>query len=405
MDLIQRFLKYVAFDTQSKDDSNTSPSTMKQKLLATYLVKEIQEMGVKEVFTDEFGYVYAFIKGNKPGTPIGFIAHMDTATETSGKDVLPNVIENYDGKDIELGNNVVMKVQDFPNLKKALNHTIITTSGNTLLGADDKAGIAIIVSFIEKLIKASTIPHPDILITFTPDEEVGRGTEHFNFDYYKEKGCSLAYTLDGGDIDTIEYENFNACSATYTIHGKTIHPGSAKNKMVNSALIAMEINSMLPKNMVPSLTEGYEGFFHLIHMEGSCEKTTLSYIVRNHDRNEFNKQKEMLVSIQNYINQVYKEKTVDLVMKDSYYNMKDQIMKNPIVLENAVKGLLRTGITSHFDPIRGGTDGARLSFSGILTPNLGTGGENYHGIYEYLDCDDALKMVDALINIATIYTE
>jgi tripeptide aminopeptidase len=371
-------------------------------------VEELTSLGVQDVCFDDYGYVYGYLPGNVQNkNTIGFIAHMDTATETSGKDIHPTIIHNYDGKTIVINEkkNLTLSPKDFPHLNQQKNHTLIVTDGTTLLGADDKAGIAIIFTALETWLSNPALPHPGIVVTITPDEEVGRGTEHFNYAYYQEKNCSMAYTLDGGDPNIIEFENFNAASAQITITGKTIHPGSAKGKMVNSLLIAMEVNAMLPQNMKPSLTENHEGFYHLIEMNGSCGETRMHYLIRNHDKKEFAWQKEFFTQITDFINQKYGSDTMKSIVKDSYYNMKELILTKPILLENAVKAEKRVGLNPSFEPIRGGTDGASLTFKGIYTPNLGTGGANYHGPQEYLDVFEAESMVKVLLELGKIYTE
>ena len=327
-------------------------------------------------------------------TAVGLIAHLDTATEMSGANVNPQIIENYDGKDIILNKDlgIVMSVKEFPALVKYAGKTLITTDGTTLLGADDKAGVAIIMEVVKTLMENPEIPHPTILITFTPDEEVGMGTHTFNYDYYKQYNCTTAFTLDGDDINTINFENFNAASATITVKGKAIHPGSAKNKMVNSMHLAMEFHSMLPVDMVPAKTEKYEGFNHLNHMEGTVEETVMHYIIRNHDMKKFEEQKNLFVTITNFLNSKYGEEFFTLDLQDSYFNMR----------ECAIKALQKEGIEPTLEPIRGGTDGARLTFGGITTPNLGTGGGNYHGKYEYVCLDEMKKMVSIVIRLLDI---
>jgi len=404
---ITRFLNYVTFDTQSDPNSTTCPSTKRQLALGTYLVDELHKIGITNAYLDEFGYVYGFLEANKPtATTIGFIAHMDTSFDCSGNNIHPQIIENYDGKDILLNKDkqMMLSPNEFDSLKKKMGHTLITTDGSTLLGADDKAGICIIICAIEKII-TEKLDHPNIILTFTPDEEIGEGTSHFNYKYYQERNCHLAYTLDGGDIKYLSFENFNAASCKLTIHGKSIHPGSAKGKMVNSMLIASEIIQLFPKAEVPELTENKEGFFHLSNINGNVEETTLSYIIRNHDFNLFTKQKELVEKMVTFINDKYGKETVSLEMNDSYYNMREIILKEPVILEYAIKAMKRNGIEPEFEAIRGGTDGARLSFEGILTPNLGTGGENFHGPFEYLDVTDMKKMIQVVITLAHLFIE
>lgn len=400
--LKNRFLKYISFDTQSDESSKTIPSTSKQKELGKFLKNELNNLGLTNAFIDEFGYVYAYLESNcHSDKTIGLISHMDTSDEASGANVKPVIIENYKGQIInvnkELG--VILNPSELPYLLKQLGHELITTDGTTLLGADDKAGIAIIMTAIDELINGK-IDYPNIIITFTPDEEIGRGTDKFNYDFYKEHNCSIAYTIDGGEPNYINYENFNAASAIITINGKSIHPGSAKGKMINSQLIAMEFNSLLPSNMLPSLTDGYEGFNHLTSIEGTVSKTTMSYIIRNHDMNKFNQQKELFLFATDFLNKKYGANTINTQINDSYYNMKDLVLTNKDILTKVEDALKENGLEPVYDPIRGGTDGARLTYSGILTPNLGTGGQNYHGPFEYLDVDEASTMVNVVKSLA-----
>ena len=405
MTALEYFLDLVKYDTQSNPYSGKTPSSDGQLVLGSHLVDVLKSIGLDNAYIDEFGYVYAYLPSNcGANKTIGLIAHMDTSFDASGKDIKPRVIENYDGTNISLNNTTHLSTDEFPSLLKKKGHTLVVTDGTTLLGADDKAGIAIILKVISEILKTNE-PYPNIIITFTPDEEIGEGTDHFNFDYYKEKNCSYAYTLDGGDVSEINFENFNAASAKVTINGKSIHPGSALHKMVNSQLIAMEFQSMLPSHLVPELTAGYTGFFHLTRTEGSVEKTTLEYIIRNHDIDVFNNQKELILSIGDYLNKKYYNGIVEIELVDSYFNMKELILQHSEVLEHAIKALKRNKIEPTFVPIRGGTDGARLSFGGIYTPNLGTGGENFHGPFEYLDVTDMNKMVNVVISLLKVITE
>ena len=407
MDSVKRFLNYVSFDTQSNPYTNISPSTNGQLELGKYLVSELISLGVVNAYMDEYGYVYGYIKSNCNSTKtIGLIAHMDTSFDASGKNIKPVIIDKYDGSVINYENNssISLSPKEFPSLNKKIGHTLICTDGTTLLGADDKAGICIIMSTIEKILVNNT-NYPNIIITFTPDEEIGEGTKNFNYEYYKQYNCNLAYTLDGGDIEEISFENFNAASCVVKITGKSIHPGSAKGKMINSQLIAMEFQAMLPQDALPSLTEGYEGFYHLTRMEGSVEESTLEYIIRNHDSNKFKLQKELVYEIEKYLNNKYGQDTVKVIVEDSYLNMRELVLQHPEILEYAIKGLKRNKLEPYFLPIRGGTDGAHLSYNGIYTPNLGTGGENFHGPYEYLDVTDMNRMIDVLITILKIITE
>ena len=396
--LKQRFLKYISFDTQSCDESNTIPSTMKQKDLGEYLANELSSLGISEAFMDEHGYVYAYIPSNCGSeNTLGLIAHLDTSDEASGKNVNPQIIEKYDGGIIPLNKELGLNLdpKEFNYLNQIIGHYLITTDGTTLLGADDKAGIAIIMTVVEELLN-SNIEYPNLIITFTPDEEIGRGTEAFNYKYYAEKNCKYAYTLDGGEPNVINFENFNAASCVVTLTGKSIHPGSAKNKMINASLVAMEFNDLLPSNMVPSLTDNYEGFNHLVDISGSVSSAKLVYIIRNHDLNIFNSQKELFVKAAEYLNCKYGYDICNVNIKDSYFNMKEIVVKHPIILEKAEEALKENGFTPIYEPIRGGTDGARLTFEGIITPNLGTGGQNFHGPFEYLDVTESSKMVEVV---------
>lgn len=396
MKTIDKFINYVKFDTQSEYNSTTFPSTLKQKDLGAYLVKELQDMGLENAYMDEFGYVYAILKSNVGSDKsIGLIAHMDTATEVSGKNVNPQIIKNYDGNTITLLNGLQINPKTYSSLKKATGHTLITTDGTTLLGADDKAGIAIIMETVEQLINSKEAKYPNVYICFTPDEEIGSGTDHFNYDYFK---VDFAYTIDGASTDTISFENFNAATAIVDITGYNIHPGDAKNKMVNSTLIAMEFNNMLPSNQTPATTEGYEGFFHLNSINGDVENTKLNYLIRNHNKDKFNSQKELMIKATEYLNKKYGH-IVNLQIIDSYFNMSELVMKKPLSLELPVKAMLANKIDAKFLPIRGGTDGARLTYEGIVCPNLGTGSYNHHGVLEYADIDEMNQMVCILITL------
>ena len=396
MKTIDKFINYGKFDTQSEYNSNTFPSTLKQKDLGAYLVKELQDMGLDNAYMDKFGYVYAILKSNVGSDKsIGLIAHMDTATEVSGKNVNPQIIKNYDGNTITLLNGLQINPKTYSSLKKATGHTLITTDGTTLLGADDKAGIAIIMETVEQLINSEEAKYPNVYICFTPDEEIGSGTDHFNYDYFK---VDFAYTIDGASTDTISFENFNAATAIVDITGYNIHPGDAKNKMVNSTLIAMEFNNMLPSNQTPATTEGYEGFFHLNSINGDVENTKLNYLIRNHNKDKFNSQKELMIKATEYLNNKYGN-IVNLQIIDSYFNMSELVMKKPLSLELPVKAMLANKIDAKFLPIRGGTDGARLTYEGIVCPNLGTGSYNHHGVLEYADIDEMNQMVNILITL------
>lgn len=405
MNIKERFLKYVSLDTQSNPSSGLHPSSKKEFALGNLLVEELHSLGIENAFIDEYCYVYAFIPTNCNSTKtVGLIAHMDTAPDASGENVKPNIIDFYTGNIITVNEelNIKLDPKEFPRLNKQLGHELITTDGTTLLGADDKAGIAIIMDAISNI---DMIEHPNIIITFTPDEEIGEGTEKFNFEYYKEHNCSLAYTLDGDDPSIINYENFNAASAIVKIHGKSIHPGSAKGKMINSMHLGMEFHNMLPVYKTPENTEKYEGFNHLHGMSGNVEETTLAYIIRNHDLKEFESQKEEFKRITEYLNNKYGENLFELTIADSYFNMKEIVLNHHEALEYINEALIMSGLNPETEPIRGGTDGARLSFGGIVTPNLGTGGANFHGPYEYVDVDEMKAMVRVVHNLLQIISE
>ncbi len=401
MDLVKRFLKYVSFDTQSDENSTTTPSTTKQIILAKYLVNELKSIGCQDVFVDEYGIVYATIPTNvdQKVPTIGFIAHMDTSPDCSGKDIKPRIILSYDGKDIHLNEHSIMKVEEFPTLKNNQGEDLIVTDGTTLLGADDKAGIAIIVESAYRILQDKQLRHGDIKIAFTPDEEIGRGTENFDVQYFN---CDYAYTLDGGDIYTIEYENFNAASADVQINGINIHPGSAKNKMINSILLAKEFDDLLPKNEIPSKTEMYEGFHHLNAIQGNVETTNLQYILRNHDYFLLQRQMDDFIHAKEIINEKYHDHFVEVTFKENYKNMKEVILANPEVLNKVTNAYKNLKIPYQFMPIRGGTDGANLSFKGLPCPNLGDGGYNFHGRYEYVSITQMRKMVKILLEIIKI---
>ena len=399
MNIRDRFIEYVKIDTQSDESSNTYPSTTKQLDLAKKLVEELQQLGISNAYLDKYGIVYAKIPTNTDEIvdKIGLIAHMDTSPDCSGKGVEPRIIEKYNGEDIVLNKDekIILDTKTFPSLLKNVGETLVVTNGKTLLGADDKAGIAIIMTFIEKLL-ASGIKQGQISIAFTPDEEIGRGTDNFNIE---EFDADYAYTLDGGDIHYIEYENFNAASAIVKIHGISIHPGSAKDKMINSILVAEEFNDLLPSDMIPSKTEGYQGFNHLCDIKGNCEYTEMEYIIRNHTKSIFEKQKKDFEIAKNILNHKYGYEIVEVIIEDSYENMRTYIEKDPRSLDRAVNVYKKLNIEHEFEPIRGGTDGARLTVMGLPTPNLGTGGYNYHGRFEYASLTQMSKMVDILLEL------
>lgn len=394
----ERLLKYVTFETQSSEETHTTPSTPNQKVFGNYLVNELKELGRSEAAMDENGYVYATIPATDPKAPvIGLIAHMDTAPSASDKNVKASVIR-YEGGDIVLNeeNNIIMKADDFEHLKNYIGQELIVTDGTTLLGADDKAGVAEIVTLVEELMNDQTHLHGKIRIAFTPDEEIGEGADHFNV---KEFGAEYAYTVDGGALGELEYENFNAAWASVTINGVNIHPGEAKNKMRNASLYAMEFNQMLPADQIPANTEGYEGFFHLCEMNGTEEQAHLKYIIRDHDRARFEERKAYITRVVSYLNQKYGEETVELEMNDSYYNMKEKIEPCMYIVERAKAAMERADVVPVIVPIRGGTDGARLSYEGLPCPNLSTGGHNFHGRFEYIPVVSMDKMVQVLKEI------
>lgn len=403
MSLIERFIRYVKIDTQSDADSNSVPSTSKQFDLLNLLKQELMDLGVKEIRLDATGNLYATIPANiqKNSPSIGLMAHVDTASEMSGKNVKPNVVKNYDGKVIPLNEQlqVYLDPKVFPSLKKHKGKTLVTTDGTTLLGADDKAGIAIIMSFVEALKDHPEIKHGPIQIGFTSDEEIGRGVVHFDPKLFK---ADFAYTLDGGPIGEINYENFNASSAVVTVQGKAIHPGSAKNQMINSQTIAAAFHLALPKDLKPETTDGYEGFIHLTQSIGGVEKTELRYIIRHHDIKELKKQEKMMTDLMNAMNKNLKQKLIHIEIKPSYFNMAPEIKKKPEGLNRALKAYQNLGVNVKAVPIRGGTDGANLTYKGVPTPNLATGGENYHGKYEFLVVEDAEFMVKVLTEIVRI---
>ena len=401
MSVKEKFLDYVRFDTQSDETSATIPSTEKQKTLGAHLVEEMQRIGIADARMDEHGYVYGSIPANcEKKNTIGFIAHMDTSPDFSGKDVKPRVIEQYDGGDIVLNEalGIVTSVSDFPALQKRAGKTLIVTDGTTLLGADDKAGIAEILQMAEEILR-DDLPHGTVKIAFTPDEEIGNGPVKFDVAGF---GCDFAYTVDGGDLGELEYENFNGASARVAVKGLSVHPGSAKNKMINAMTVAMEFASLLPKHEVPENTEGYEGFAHLVGMQGEIEHATLDYIIRDHDRTLFENRKEKFRLAADFLNRKYGRALVTVELKDTYYNMKEKILPHMEIIETAKAAMLKNGVEPNIIPIRGGTDGARLSFMGLPCPNLCTGGENAHGKHEFAVLEDMEKIVDILKTIVEI---
>lgn len=401
MKAAERFLKYVTYHTTSNEESTTVPSTDRQKVFGQALVEEMKELGISDAKMDENGYVSGSIKaseGRENDPVIGLISHMDTSPSMSGENVKPVIIKNYEGGDIVLNKekNIVMKVEEYPHLNQYNGQDIIVTDGTTLLGADDKAGIAEILTFAEYILEHEEVSHGKIAIGFTPDEEIGRGADHFNV---KEFGADYAYTVDGGQIGEIEYENFNAAGAKVKIQGVNIHPGEAKNKMKNSLLIGMEFHQMLPVNENPAYTEKYEGFQHLCHFEGDEEHSVMDYIIRDHDMDKFIEKKNRLKKIADYLNEKYGENTIELIIKDSYYNMKEKIEPHMELIDRAKEAMIKAGVEPDVVPIRGGTDGSRLSYMGLPCPNLSTGGHNFHGKYEYIPIQSMEKMVNVLKEI------
>ena len=394
----ERFLKYVTFDTMSDEFSETCPSSAKQKVLGAALVEEMMEMGITDAHMDENGYVYGTVPGDPRLPTIGLIAHMDTSPDASGADVKARIVE-YTGEDIQLNEekDIWLRRKDYPSLGNHVGKHLIVTDGTTLLGADNKAGVAEIMAAAEFLMTARRT-HATLKIGFTPDEEIGRGADRFDV---KGFGADYAYTVDGGPIGEMEYENFNAAAAKVEIFGRNIHPGSAKDKMINSQLIAMEFNGLLPVHQRPDCTEGYEGFLHLIHMEGSVEHSALRYIIRDHDMDKFRAKKQILATAADFLNAKYGEDTVKVETKDNYYNMKQCIEPHMYVVERAMEAMKAVGMTPVAVPIRGGTDGARLSYMGLPCPNLCTGGENYHGRFEYIPVEDMELCTKLLIEILT----
>ncbi len=403
--LVDRFLGYVKYETTSDESSTRVPSTSNQMEFAKILGEELKEIGLSDVSVDENGYIMATLPSNtnKNAPVIGFIAHMDTSPDMSGKDVNPKIIKNYDGKDIVLNEkeNIIMSTKDFPDLKDYVGKDLITTDGTTLLGADNKAGIAEIITAVEYLIQNPHIPHGTVKIGFTPDEEIGRGADCFDVEKF---GADFAYTVDGGPIGELEYENFNAATAKISIQGRNIHPGAAKNKMINSILVASELNDMLPVDERPEYTEGYEGFYLLIHFNGSVEKTEITYIIRDHSMEKFQAKKETLTKAVEFLNHKYGD-IISLEITDSYYNMKEKIEPVMYVIDIAKKAMEDLEIQPLIKPIRGGTDGARLSYMGLPCPNLFTGGHNYHGRFEYIPIFAMEKSVETILKIIELVQE
>ena len=404
-EVIERFLRYVKIDTQSDENSQTHPSTAKQHVLAKLLYDELNEMGASDVFYDkENCYVYAKIPANDGGAQsktLGFISHMDTSPETSGENVKPRIIDDYDGEDIVLNEEqgIVLKTATYPEIKAYKGQSVIVTDGTTLLGADDKAGVAEIMTMAHHLLTHPEIKHGEIAIAFTPDEEIGAGTDRFDLTRF---GANYAYTVDGGGIGELEYETFNAASADITICGVNVHTGEAKNKMINAARIAAEFDSLLPPEQKPEFTEGREGFFHLMNIEGSTEHASLSYLIRDHDRAKFEEKKQTIQRVTDLLDLRYGSGTVTAVVKDTYYNMREKIEPDfMFLIDNAVECMGELGIAPIIQPIRGGTDGSSLSFTGLPCPNICTGGHNYHGRYEYCCVQSMEKIVELLVKLTS----
>lgn len=399
-----RFIKYVQFDTQSNEDSPSIPSTTKQINLAQALFEELKELGLHDVSLSEQGYVYGTLPSNTPKEipAIGFIAHMDTSPDLSGQNVKPKLIENYDGTDILLNAElkIVLSPTDFPELKGYIGKSLITTDGTTLLGADDKAGIAEIMTALEYLTTHPEIEHGKVCVGFTPDEEIGRGADHFDVGGF---GADFAYTVDGGALGELEYENFNAAKVIIKVHGRNIHPGHAKNKMINSILLANEFISHLPPLETPTNTEGYEGFYHLNDIRGNVELTTLYYIIRDFDQASFEKRKENILLLVEELNKEFGADTFAVEITDQYQNMKEKIEPVLHIIDKACDAMKKVGVTPQIRPIRGGTDGARLSFMGLPTPNLFTGGHNFHGKYEFIPIFVMEKSVEVILKIVELY--
>lgn len=402
--ILERFLRYVSFDTQSDPESETYPSTAKQLLLLNHLVEEMFALGMREVEIDQYGYVM----GTVPPSPgcehlptIGFIAHVDTSPDMSGANVCPRVVDDYDGGDIVLGQGYVLRVGDFPELISLRGQTLITTDGTTLLGADDKAGIAEIMTAAEYLLTHPDVPHPRIRVAFTPDEEIGRGVDFFKVENF---GARYAYTMDGATLGELEFENFNAAQAKIQITGRNIHPGYAKGKMINALQVAADLNAMLPLWERPEVTEGYEGFYHLVALNGGVESASVEYIIRDHSMEKFQEKKDIITKIANHLNGKYGEGTIELVLRDQYYNMRDMVEPHRQVIKKAIDAIKSVGVEPIVRPIRGGTDGSRLSYMGLPCPNLFTGGMNFHGRYEYCSLDTMLKATRTIVALAELWT-
>jgi len=401
MDITERFLNYTKFDTQSSEESDSVPSTPKQLLFAEYLKKELEDEGFDDVELDEKGYIYATLKSNVKGEvpTIGFISHYDTSPDCSGANIKPRIVKAYDGGDIQLSEGIVSSPKKFPELSQHIGEDLIVTDGHTLLGADDKAGIAEIVQAMCYLRDHKEIKHGDIRMGFNPDEEIGMGAHHFNVEKF---GCEWAYTMDGGDLGDLEFENFNAASAKVSIKGVSVHPGYAKGKMVNANMLAAEFINMLPANETPETTEGYQGFYHLLGIKSNIENATLSYIIRDHDRERFEDRKDFIEDCVERMNKKYGEGTVTAEVKDQYYNMKEKIDPNMHVIDLVLKAMQECGVPPRVEPIRGGTDGAQLSFMGLPCPNIFAGGVNFHGPYEFVSIQVMEEAMNVIVKICEL---
>ncbi len=400
MDITERFLNYTKFDTQSSEDSDSVPSTPKQLIFAEYLKKELINEGLSDVEMDDKGYIYASLKANTKGVPtIGFISHYDTSPDCSGADIKPQIVHQYDGSDILLSEGIVSSPAKFPELLKHVGEDLIVTDGKTLLGADDKAGIAEIVQAMCWLRDHKEVKHGEIRIAFNPDEEIGMGAHHFDV---KKFGCEWAYTMDGGDVGELEFENFNAASAKIAVKGVSVHPGYAKGKMVNACLLATELAQMLPEDERPETTEGYQGFFHLLGIEGNVEKAKMSYIIRDHDSDRFEARKRLIQKTVDLMNEKYGADTFTIEVKDQYYNMKEKIDPQMHVIDLVLHAMQDCGVAPKVKPIRGGTDGAQLSFKGLPCPNIFAGGVNFHGPYEFVSIQSMEKAMQVIIRICEL---
>lgn len=404
MEITERFINYTKFDTQSAEDSSTVPSTSKQLIFAKYLKEELEQEGLNDVEMDDKGYIYATLPANtkKEIPTIGFISHYDTALDASGANIKARIVKSYNGEDIELSPGIISSPKMFPELLAHKGEDLIVTDGTTLLGADDKAGIAEIVQAMCYLRDHDEIKHGDIRVGFNPDEEIGMGAHHFDVEKF---GCKWAYTIDGGDLGDLEYENFNAASAKVTIHGVSVHTGYAKGKMVNASRLACEFNNMIPETDIPETTEGYQGFYHLLGIDSHCEEAKLSYIIRDHDRDKFEDRKKFIEDCVKKMNEKYGDGTVELKMNDQYYNMKEKIDPNMHVIDLVVKAMQDCGVAPKVEPIRGGTDGAQLSFRGLPCPNIFAGGVNFHGPYEFVSIQVMEKAMEVIVKICQLTAE